>query len=189
MERETGTPGYIEKVLAGEAVPQFKHFGVVNNSDRILILIDEAHRTQSSDLGNNLFAAFPNASKIAFTGTPLITKRHKEKTIERFGGRYLDTYKLKAAEADGATVEIFYEGKTADTAINAKHEFDRKFEDLFKERSPEELSAIKKKYGAIGDVFEAEQRIQEICDDLIEHYATKILPNGFKAQVLSLIHI
>ena len=45
------------------------------------------------------------------------------------------------------------------------------------------FSAIKKRYGAIGDVFEAEQRIQEICDDLIEHYATKILPNGFKAQV------
>ena len=184
MERETGIPDYLEKVLAGEAVPQFKHFGVVNNSDRILILIDEAHRTQSSDLGNNLFEAFPNASKIAFTGTPLITERHKEKTIERFGGRYLDTYKLKDAEADGATVKILYEGKTADTAINAKHEFDRKFEDLFKERSPEELSAIKKKYGAIGDVFEAEQRIQEICDDLVEHYATKILPNGFKAQLV-----
>ena len=46
------------------------------------------------------------------------------------------------------------------------------------------MAAIKKRYGAIGDVFEAEQRIQEICDDLIEHYATKILPNGFKAQVV-----
>ena len=184
MERETGIPDYVEKVLAAEAVPQFKHFGVVNESDRVLILIDEAHRTQSSDLGNNLFEAFPNASRIAFTGTPLITERHKEKTIERFGGRYLDEYKLKDAEADGATVKILYEGKTADTAIKAKHEFDRKFDDLFKDRSPEELDAIKKRYGAIGDIFEAENRIQEICDDLIEHYATKILPNGFKAQIV-----
>lgn len=184
MERETGIPDYLEKALAGEAVPKFKHFGLVNGSDRILILIDEAHRTQSSDLGNNLFEAFPNASRVAFTGTPLITERHKEKTIERFGGRYLDTYKLKDAEADGATVKILYEGKTADTAIKAKHEFDRKFEDLFKDRTPEEMAAIKKRYGAIGDVFEAEQRIQEICDDLIEHYATKILPNGFKAQIV-----
>lgn len=185
MERETGIPDYLEKALAGEAVPKFKHFGTVNTSDRILILIDEAHRTQSSDLGNNLFEAFPNASKIAFTGTPLITERHKEKTVQRFGGGdYLDTYKLKDAEADGATVKILYEGKTADTAINAKHEFDRKFEDLFKDRTPEELAAIKKKYGAIGDVFDAEQRIQEISDDLIEHYVTKVLPNGFKAQIV-----
>lgn len=184
MERETDVPDYLEKAIAGDAVPKFKHFGLVNGSDRILILIDEAHRTQSSDLGNNLFEAFPNASRIAFTGTPLITERHKEKTIERFGGRYLDTYKLKDAEADGATVKILYEGKTADTAIKAKHEFDRKFEDLFKDRAPEELAAIKKRYGAIGDVFEAEQRIQEISDDLVEHYATKILPNGFKAQLV-----
>jgi type I restriction enzyme R subunit len=49
-------------------------------------LIDEAHRTQGGDMGDNLFAAFPNAAKIAFTGTPLLTERHKQKTHERFGG-------------------------------------------------------------------------------------------------------
>jgi type I restriction enzyme R subunit len=48
-----------------------KTFGVVNTSQRILLMIDEAHRTQSSDLGDNLFEAFPNATRIAFTGTPL----------------------------------------------------------------------------------------------------------------------
>jgi type I restriction enzyme R subunit len=42
-------------------------------------MIDEAHRTQSSDLGDNLFEAFPNATRIAFTGTPLITERHGER--------------------------------------------------------------------------------------------------------------
>ncbi|MDZ7848126.1 MAG: hypothetical protein U5L96_15995 [Owenweeksia sp.] len=50
-------------------VPQFKPFEVVNKSDRIMILIDEAHRTQGGDMGDNLFTAFPNAAKIAFTGT------------------------------------------------------------------------------------------------------------------------
>ncbi len=185
MERNNNSPDYINNAIRHN-IPRFENFGVVNKSEKILMLIDEAHRTQSSDLGNNLFEAFPNSSKIAFTGTPLITERHREKTIERFGGKneYLDTYRLKDSVDDGATVQILYEGKTADTAVNAKHEFDRKFEDLFKDRSPEELAKIKQKYGAIGDVFEAEGRIQEICNDIVEHYVTKILPNGFKAQVV-----
>lgn len=54
-------------------------FGVVNQSSRILLMIDEAHRTQGSDLGDNVFEAFPNATRIAFTGTPLITQRHGDK--------------------------------------------------------------------------------------------------------------
>ena len=66
-------------------VPEFKPFDVVNKSDRIVILIDEAHRTQGGDMGDNIFTAFPNATKIAFTGTPLLTDRHKQKTHERFG--------------------------------------------------------------------------------------------------------
>lgn len=184
QERADNLPAYLRDAIMGKVIPKFVDFGVVNDSDRILILIDEAHRTQSSDLGNNLFSAFPNATRIAFTGTPLITERHKEKTIQRFGGSYIDIYKLKDAVDDEATVAILYEGKTADTAINAKHEFDRKFEDLFKDRTPEELAFIKQKYGALGEIFEAENRIQAICDDIVEHYMTKIFPNGLKAQIV-----
>jgi len=181
QERVEQVPEYL--AVAENPPPRYNTFRVINRSDRILILIDEAHRTQSSDLGDNLFFAFPHAIFIAFTGTPLITERHKQKTMQRFGGR-IDTYKLQDAVDDHATVAIRYEAKTADTAINAKHEFDRKFEDLFKDRTPKELVQIKQKYGALGDIFEAEGRIQAICDDIVEHYMTRILPNGFKAQVV-----
>jgi type I restriction enzyme R subunit len=85
---------------------------------------------------------------------------------------------------DGATLQILYEGKTADTALNEKHQFDTKFEDLFRDRSEAELLAIKKKYGATGDILEAEQRIAAIARDLVSHYIDNILPNGFKAQVV-----
>jgi type I restriction enzyme, R subunit len=64
---------------------------------------------------------------------------------------------------DGATLQILYEGKTADSALNEKHAFDTAFEDLFKDRSEEELLAIKKKYGATGDILEAENRINAIA--------------------------
>ena len=167
-----------------QAMPSGKSFGVVNDSERILLMIDEAHRTQSSDLGDNIFEAFPNAVRIAFTGTPLITERHGEKKTHKRFGEYIDTYRLMDAVNDGATLQILYEGKTADAALNDKHGFETAFEDLFKDRSEEELLAIKKKYGATGDILEAEERIKAIAADMVEHYISNILPNGFKAQVV-----
>ena len=182
--KETLTPKVAEALGTYLAMPAASTFGVVNTSERIILMIDEAHRTQGSDLADNLFEAFPNATRIAFTGTPLITDRHGEKkTVKRFG-EWIDTYRLMDAVNDGATLQILYEGKTADTALNEKHEFDTKFEDLFRDRSEAELLAIKKKYGATGDILEAEQRIAAIARDLVGHYIDNILPNGFKAQVV-----
>ena len=166
------------------AMPSGKTFGVVNTSERIILMIDEAHRTQSSDLGDNLFEAFPNATRIAFTGTPLITERHGERKTNKRFGEYIDTYRLMDAVNDGATLQILYEGKTADSALSEKHAFDEAFEDLFKDRSEEEMLLIKKKYGATGDILEAENRINAIARDLVSHYVDNILPNGFKAQVV-----
>ena len=183
QERDNSqTPNYLlGKVV--DPIPEYRDFGIVNTSERILILQDESHRTVNSDLGDNMFATFPKSTKIAFTGTPLITDRHKTKTVDRFGD-YIDKYKLQDAVADGATVQILYEGKTADTALNEKAVFDKKFEDLFKERTEEELLAIKKKYGTYGDILEAEERIKLIAKDMVDHYVTNILPNDFKAQVV-----
>lgn len=181
-ERDTTMPRKVAEALG--SVPSGKTFGEVNRSGRIVLMVDEAHRTQGSDLGDNLFEAFPNAARIAFTGTPLITEQHgNRRTVRRFGG-YIDTYKLMDAVHDGATLQILYEGRTADTALKDKHGFDTKFEDLFKDRSDEELLAIKKKYGASGDILEAEQRIEAIARDLVDHYIDNILPDGFKAQVV-----
>lgn len=182
--KETLTNTVAEALGTYLAIPAGKTFGVVNPSERIILMVDEAHRTQGSDLGDNLFEAFPNATRIAFTGTPLITERHGgRKTHKRFG-EYIDTYRLMDAVNDEVTLQILYEGKTADTALNEKHAFDTAFEDLFKERSEEELLAIKKKYGATGDLLEAENRINAIAKDLVNHYVDNILPNGFKAQVV-----
>ena len=167
-----------------QAIPGKDTFGVVNTSSRIVLMIDEAHRTQSSELGENIFEAFPHAARIAFTGTPLITERHGEKrTVKRFG-EYIDKYKLMDAVEDGTTLQILYEGRTADAALNEKASFEQKFENLFRERSEDELLAIKKKYGATGDILEAEKRIEAIAKDMVKHYLEHIFPNGFKAQVV-----
>ncbi len=182
--RQTLSNTVAEALGTYRAMPAGQTFGVVNTSARIILMIDEAHRTQGSDLGDNLFEAFPNATRIAFTGTPLLTERHGERKTHKRFGEYIDTYRLMDAVSDGATLQILYEGRTADSALNEKHAFDTAFEDLFRERSAEELLAIKKKYGATGDILEAENRINAIARDLVAHYVDNILPNGFKAQVV-----
>lgn len=185
MERAAVLPLVLQEALISyDAPPSAESFGVVNASPRILLLIDEAHRTQSSELGDNLFGAFPNAARVAFTGTPLITEKHGAKrTVKRFG-EYLDTYKLMDAVADGATLQILYEGRTANAALSDKQGFDDKFEDLFSQRTDAEIAAIKSKYGTSGDILEAENRIAAIARDLVDHYIDNILPDGFKAQVV-----
>ncbi|MCW7553971.1 type I restriction endonuclease [Endozoicomonas gorgoniicola] len=174
-------------------VAYFNDFGVINDRDQVLILIDEAHRTQRSgkgraSLSDNLFDAFPNATRIAFTGTPLIADHHTDPTWKRFGASqgdaYIDKYKLQDAVDDNATLQILYEGRTADTAIYDRSGFDTKFENLFKDRTEEELLEIRKKYGAEGDILDAEKRIEEIANDLVRHYVRGIMPSGFKAQVV-----
>lgn len=124
--------------------PSADSFGVVNDSGRILIMVDKAHRTQGSDMGDNLFEVFRNAARIAFTGTPLKTERHGgRQTVKRFG-EYIDTYKLIDAVADGATLQILYGGRTANSALRDKAEFDQAFENLFEERSAADLLAIRR---------------------------------------------
>jgi len=185
QEREQVLSNAVAEALGTyRAMPAGKTFGLVNASERIVLMIDEAHRTQGSDLGENLFEAFPNATRLAFTGTPLITERHGERRTHKRFGEYIDTYKLLDAVNDGATLQILYEGRTADSALNEKQAFDEKFEDLFRDRNEEELAAIRKKYGATGDILEAKARIDAIAVDLVRHYVDNILPNGFKAQVV-----
>lgn len=155
-------------------------FSCLNDSDRIIVLADEAHRTQYGTLGAAINAALPNAPKIAFTGTPLITS---QKTTGEFGA-YIDTYTIEQAVADGATVQILYEGREAHTKVTGDS-LDALFDRYFQDKTPEEKEAIKKKYGTERAVLEAPQRIGWVARDLVEHYRTHVLPNGFKAMVVT----
>jgi type I restriction enzyme R subunit len=181
-----------QSLIDAGIVPTFVQFETINNSDRILLLVDEAHRTQGGDMGDNLFNAFPNAVRIGFTGTPLITERHETKTHERFGGRldkngepWIDSYKFDKAVIDRATVEIKYIGKVSKDKIDDKELFDAEFEDMFKQRTQEEREEIQRRYGSFIAYLESKDRIAEISKDIIEHYYTDILINGFKAQVVA----
>lgn len=158
-------------------------FEVLNEDDSILVLVDEAHRTQAGDLHANLLAGLPNCARIGFTGTPIIMG-DKKRTHEIFG-EFIDRYTITEAEADGATVPVLYEGRTANGAVKDGASLDELFEDLFRQHSKEELEAIKKKYATKGHIFDAPALIADKARDILRHYVTNILPNGYKAQVVA----
>lgn len=156
---------------------------ILNADEHILVLVDEAHRSQAGDLQAALQAGLPNCARIGFTGTPILMG-DKKRTHQIFGA-FIDRYTLREAEADGAIVPILYEGRTAHGAVKDGANLDELFEDLFRDHSPEELEAIRQKYATKGQIFEAPDLIRDKARDMLRHYVTHILPNGFKAQVVA----
>jgi type I restriction enzyme, R subunit len=157
--------------------------GLLNDDESILVLVDEAHRSHSSALHASLMQALPNCARIGFTGTPIIMGA-KKRTHEIFG-EFIDRYTIKESEQDGATVPILYEGRTAEGAVSDGRNLDQLFEDMFGDKSEDELEAIKRKYATRGAILEAPKLIEAKARDMMRHYVESILPNGLKAQVVA----
>jgi len=155
-------------------------FPILNESDKIIVLADEAHRTQYGTLGAAINTALPNAPRIAFTGTPLIKS---QKTTNTFGS-YIDTYTIEQAVKDGATIQILYEGREPSVRVTGDS-LDSLFDAYFEDYTEDEKAAIKKKYGTNQAVLEAPQRIRRVCMDIVKHYREHIQPNGFKAMIVT----
>jgi type I restriction enzyme R subunit len=183
-EKKPGTDQpVVERAVTFEDDIHFEDFPVLNESAEILVLVDEAHRSHSRALHRNLRKALPNAAIIGFTGTPILSK-DKTETREIFGD-FIDKYLLRDAELDGATVPILYEGRTADGMVQNASGLDQLFEDLFRDYSPDEMALIKAKYATQEDVLEAPLLIEQKARDMLQHYASVVLPERFKAQVVA----
>lgn len=160
----------------GDTSKKTERFPVLNTSEKILVMIDEAHRSEYSELAANMWRSMPGSIKVAFSGTPIT------KTVETFGG-YLDKYTIRQAQEDGVIVEIKYEGRATDSEITDHDAMNRKFVDVFGYMETEEQEEIMGRYTARG-YLEAEEIIREKAEDMVEHYITTVFQNGFKAQVV-----
>ncbi len=154
-------------------------FPELNTSPHILVMTDEAHRSQYSKLGANLDKAIPNASRIGYTGTPI------DKTEKLFGA-YIDKYTMKQAIADGVTLQIIYEGRTHNAEIkdDKKAKMDKAFADVFSDYNLNERLKILG-YGSRDAYLEAESTIKAKAEDMVKHYLTHVFSAGFKAQVVA----
>jgi type I restriction enzyme R subunit len=152
-------------------------FPQLNDSANILVMTDEAHRSQYKMLGANLDKAIPNAAKIGYTGTPI------DKT-ERVFGDYIDKYTMRQAIDDGVTLEIVYEGRTHNAEVPDQKGMDKAFEDIFSDYNLQERLAILG-YGSKDAYLEAESTIKDKAKNMMEHYLTHVFPNGYKAQIVA----
>lgn len=156
---------------------------LLNDADNIFVMVDEAHRTQYGLLGAKMERALPGATFIGFTGTP-IDKGFRRSTMRRFGP-LIDKYTIPEAVEDGATVEIRYEVRLPDLAIQGASTLDRMMDILTKDMTPEERAVARRRYANKQALAEAEQRIQKIAEDIALHFDQHVRPNGFKAQVVA----
>ena len=155
----------------------------LNPADNIIVMVDEAHRTQYGLLGATLSKALPNAVLVGFTGTP-IDRSFRHSTMRRFGP-LIDAYTIRQSVEDKATVEIMYEARLPDLAIQGADTLDKLFDTLFSEETDEQKEQIKRRYANRDAVAGAERRIQMIALDIADHFKNKVRPNGFKAQVVA----
>ena len=152
-------------------------FPELNISPHILIMTDEAHRSQYAMLGANLDRGLPNATKIGYTGTPI------DKT-EKVFGEYIDKYTMRQAIEDGVTLEIVYEGRTHNAEVADQAGMDAAFEDVFSDYNLQQRMEILG-YGSRDAYLEAESTIKEKAKDMVNHYLTHVYPNGYKAQIIA----
>jgi type I restriction enzyme R subunit len=152
-------------------------FPELNKSPNILVMTDEAHRSQYALLGANLDKAIPNAARIGYTGTPI------DKTETVFGD-YIDKYTMRQAIEDGVTLEIVYEGRTHNAEVPDQQGMDSTFADVFSDYNlPQRLQILG--YGSREAYLEAKPTIEAKAKDMVAHYLEHVFPNGYKAQVVA----
>ena len=161
----------------------------MNTRDNIIVLVDEAHRTQEGDLGRQMRAALPNAFLFGLTGTP-VNKADKN-TFWAFGseedeGGYLSRYTFQDSIRDGATLPLHFEPRMVDVHVD-KETIDKLFED-FKEESAltdEEADALNKKSAKMAAFLKSPERVSKIVADIASHFKEKVAPHGFKAIIVT----
>ena len=139
--------------------------------DDIIVISDEAHRTQAGRLARNMRCALPNAAFIGFTGTPLFKQ---DGLTKRIFGNYVSRYDFKRSEEDGATVKLVYENQGEKLGVARTDLNDliaEKIEEA--ELDPDQEALLEKLLGKDYEVITADERLDKIAIDFVEHCATR----------------
>lgn len=161
----------------------------MNTRENIIVMVDEAHRTQEGDLGRNMRAALPNAFLFGLTGTP-VNKADKN-TFWAFGaesdkGGYLSRYTFQDSIRDKATLPLHFEPRLVDVHVD-KGEIDKLFREMTEAAglSDEEADALSRKAAKMSVFLKSPERVGTIVKDIAGHFREKIEPHGFKAMIVT----
>ncbi|HEV2622404.1 MAG TPA: type I restriction endonuclease subunit R [Frateuria sp.] len=139
--------------------------------DDIIVMSDEAHRTQAGRLARNMRVALPNAAFIGFTGTPLFKQ---DEITKRIFGDYVSRYDFKRSEEDGATVKLIYENRGEKLGVAKLDLNDRIAERIEQaELDPDQMALLDRLLGKDYEVITADERLDKIAADFVEHCTTR----------------
>lgn len=186
----------IQKFMPGEDEDSFP---VLSDRSNIVVIADEAHRTQygfeakfkGDDKGyqvgyaQHLRDALPNATFVAFTGTPVSGEDRDTRAVF---GDYIHVYDMQQAKDDGATVAIFYESRLAKLGLKEAQldELDAEVDELAEDEDGDEQSKLKSKWAALEKVVGAEPRIRQVAADLVAHFEERAKAQSGKAMVVAM---
>ena len=180
---------FFEQDMRKIAITTIFRFGDVekalNMRDNIILMVDEAHRTQEGDLGEKMRLALPNAFFFGLTGTPI--NRLDKNTFKTFGAiedksGYMSKYSFSDSIRDKATLPLNFEPVPIDLHVD-KDSLNQAFDELAEGLSDEDKGELSKNVTMKAIMYDR-KRIRKVCEHIVNHYKTKIEPNGYKAQIV-----
>lgn len=179
---------HLRELLAGNnryvftLIHKFQSAEMLCDRRDVIVLTDEAHRSQYDTLALNMRAALPNAMFVAFTGTPLIAG--EERTREVFGD-YVSIYDFQQSVEDGATVPLFYENRTPELHLDNPDLNDDIYELIENaDLSEDAEKKLERELGRQYHLITRDDRLDTVAQDIVRHF----LGRGFqgKAMVVSI---
>ena len=158
---------------------------VLSDRDNIIVLVDEAHRTQEKELGAKMRRALPNAFFFGLTGTPINKREHN--TFATFGSEedkngYLSKYTFQNSVDDGATLQLNFQTVPVTMHLNEK-QLQEEFDKLTDEIDEEQRNQLVRRT-SVEAFFTSDARVQEVCRYIVKHFRETVEPSGMKAQVV-----
>ena len=158
----------------------------LNERSNIVVLVDEAHRTQEGDLGRKMREALPNAFLFGLTGTPI--NRADKNTFWAFGADedekgYLSRYSFQDSIRDKATLPLHFEAPELKLKID-RSAIDEAYKAITGELSEQDRDDLAKRAAKMAVLVKNPERLRAVANHIIRHFQSKVEPNGFKAQVV-----
>lgn len=158
---------------------------MLDDRDNIILLMDEAHRTQEGDLGKKMRTALPNAFFFGLTGTPI--NRNDHNTFVCFGAEedeygYISKYTFQDSVADGATLELNFKTVPVEMHLD-ETKLQEEFDTLTDQISEDDKNELVHRT-SVEAFFTADKRINDVCKYIVNHFREYVEPTGMKAQVV-----
>jgi type I restriction enzyme R subunit len=160
--------------------------GKLNDRKNVIVMVDEAHRTQEGDLGRKMREALPNAFLFGLTGTPI--NRADRNTFWAFGADedehgYMSRYSFQDSIRDKATLPLHFEAPTVKLKID-RAAIDEAYKQITGDLSEQDRDDLAKRAAKMAVLVKNPERVRAVVEHMVGHYQTKVEPNGFKAQVV-----